>query len=69
MSAVWRHDFNPEGFHQSGGSGMSIVLIVCIVLLVVSLGVKLRRGTFFWWSGKKDASTASSDRSDLDDRR
>ena len=68
MGAVWRHDFNTEGFHESGGSGMSILLIVCIVGLVISAGFKLRRGTFFWWSGKKDTS-ATSDRSDLDDRR
>jgi hypothetical protein len=48
---------------------MSIFLIVCIVALVFVLGLKLRRGTFFWWSGKKDTSTTSSDRSDHDDRR
>lgn len=47
---------------------MSIWLIVCIVGLVISAGFKLRRGTFFWWSGKKDTS-ATSDRSDLDDHR
>ena len=68
MGAVWRHDFNTEGFHESGGSGMSILLIVCIIGLVVSFALKLRRGTFFWWSGKKD-TPATSDRSDLDDRR
>ena len=68
MGAMWRHDFNTEGFHESGGSDMSIFLIVCIVGLVVSAGVKLRRGSFFWWSGKKDTA-ATSDRSDLDDRR
>ena len=68
MGAVWRHDFNTEGFHESGGFGMSIFLIVCVVGLVVSAGIKLHRGSFFWWSGKKDTS-ATSDRSDLDDRR
>ncbi len=69
MSPVWGHDFNTEGFHDSGGSGMSIVLIVCIVVLVLVLGLKLRRGTFFRWSGKKDTSTTSPDRSAHDDRR
>ena len=48
---------------------MSIVLIVCIVVLVLVLGLKLRRGTFFRWSGKKDTSTTSPDRSAHDDRR
>ena len=68
MGAVWRHDFNTEGFHESGGSGMSILLIVCIIGLVVSFALKLRRGTFFFWSAKKDAPTTSPDERDQNDR-
>jgi hypothetical protein len=47
---------------------MSILLIVCIIGLVVSFALKLRRGTFFFWSTKKDAPTTSPDERDQNDR-
>jgi hypothetical protein len=47
---------------------MSLVLIVLIVFLVISAGLKLRRGTFFRWDGKNNAVGPSSDADDSDDR-
>lgn len=47
---------------------MSIILIVAIALVVLSAGIKLRRGTFFWWSDRNDASSTHADRRDDDDR-
>lgn len=31
---------------------MSIVIIILIVGVLLSIGIKVRRGSFFWWSGK-----------------
>ena len=31
---------------------MSIVLIIVVVGVLVSIGIKVRRGSFFWWSRK-----------------
>jgi hypothetical protein len=36
---------------------MSIVIIVGIVLVLVSIGIKVRRGSFFWWGGKGGPNT------------
>jgi hypothetical protein len=41
---------------------MSILLIVSIVGLAISFALKLRRGTFFFWSAKKDVPTTTSRR-------
>jgi hypothetical protein len=32
---------------------MSIELIVVIVVAVLVIGIKVSRGSFFWWGGKK----------------
>jgi hypothetical protein len=36
---------------------MSIAIIAVIVLVLISVGIKVRRGSFFWWSGKDDPNT------------
>ena len=40
---------------------MSITVIIFIVLALLVLGLKVRRGTFFRWSDKKEAPPMSSD--------
>jgi hypothetical protein len=36
---------------------MSIAIIVLIVAALLSIGIKVRRGSFFWWSGKDGPDT------------
>ena len=31
---------------------MSIAIVVLIVVALISIGIKVRRGSFFWWNGK-----------------
>lgn len=33
---------------------MSITVIVFIVLAILAIGIKVRRGSFFWWTSQKD---------------
>jgi hypothetical protein len=40
---------------------MSITVIVFIVLAVVAVGIKVRRGTFFRWSATKDVGSDGRD--------
>ena len=40
---------------------MSITVIVFILLAVLAVGIKLRRGTFFRWSDKKDVPSDGQD--------
>ncbi len=37
---------------------MSIMLIIAIAFVVIGIGAKVRRGTFFRWSNKADAPNA-----------
>jgi hypothetical protein len=55
--------------YESGGFEMSIQLIGVIAIVVISIGVKLHRGSFFWWSKKKDAPEVHTDGRDADDFR
>ena len=48
---------------------MSIQLIVIIAIVATSIGVKLYRGSFFWWSKKKDIPEVRTDTRDADDFR
>ena len=41
---------------------MSITVIVFILLAVLAIGIKVRRGTFFRWSDKKDLRSRPMDR-------
>ena len=43
---------------------MNIEVIVVIVLLVMSLGVKLRRGTPFFWVKKEQPRSHTDERED-----
>lgn len=40
---------------------MSITVIILIVLAVLSLGVKVHRGSLFFWSDKKDSHSEGRD--------
>jgi hypothetical protein len=40
---------------------MSIVLLVSVAVLVLSIGAKLHRGSFFRWSAKRDAPNTDAD--------
>ena len=33
---------------------MSIVVIIVVVAVLLSIGIKVRRGSFFFWSGKNE---------------
>lgn len=37
---------------------MNTILIFCIALAVISLAVKVHRGSLFFWSKKKDGQSA-----------
>ena len=40
---------------------MSIQLIGVIAIVVLSIGVKLHRGCFFWWSRKRTPPKSTTD--------
>jgi hypothetical protein len=48
---------------------MNIVLIIIIAFVVLSIGAKLHRGSFFRWNDKRDAPNARADGQAGDERR
>jgi uncharacterized membrane protein len=52
-------DASSEQFYEYGGFWMGVVLLIIVaVVVLVSIGVKVRRGSFFRWGQDKGGPTS-----------